>query len=69
MDMNCALHVHWCPSPTSNLYFPPLRSLQTDRQQRNERFGQSGSRAMGVSAPGFSRVREEFEGPIKKPRF
>ncbi|XP_037549066.1 splicing factor, proline- and glutamine-rich isoform X2 [Nematolebias whitei] len=38
-------------------------------EMRNERFSQSGSRGMVAGTSGFSRVREEFEGPLKKPRF
>uniref|UniRef100_A0A8C6S469 Splicing factor proline/glutamine-rich n=1 Tax=Neogobius melanostomus TaxID=47308 RepID=A0A8C6S469_9GOBI len=35
----------------------------------NERFPQSGARGMGPGSSGYSRVREEFDGPAKKPRF
>ncbi|XP_051527137.1 splicing factor, proline- and glutamine-rich-like [Myxocyprinus asiaticus] len=38
-------------------------------EMRNERFQQGGSRGMGAGNPGFGRVREEFDGPAKKPRF
>ncbi|XP_059900293.1 splicing factor, proline- and glutamine-rich isoform X4 [Gadus macrocephalus] len=38
-------------------------------EMRNERFPQGGPRGMGPGNPGFGRVREEFEGPAKKPRF
>ncbi|KAF3707150.1 Splicing factor, proline- and glutamine-rich DNA-binding p52/p100 complex [Channa argus] len=38
-------------------------------EMRNERFGQGGPRGMGPGNPGYGRVREEFEGPTKKPRF
>lgn len=37
--------------------------------QRNERFAQGGPRGMGPGNPGYGRVREEFDGPTKKPRF
>ncbi|XP_004074122.1 splicing factor, proline- and glutamine-rich [Oryzias latipes] len=35
----------------------------------NERFAQSAQRGMGPGTAGYGRVREEFDGPIKKPRF
>ncbi|XP_059412433.1 splicing factor, proline- and glutamine-rich [Carassius carassius] len=41
-------------------------------EMRNERFpqgGQGGPRGMGAGNPGFGRVREEYEGSAKKPRF
>ncbi|XP_052440736.1 splicing factor, proline- and glutamine-rich [Carassius gibelio] len=41
-------------------------------EMRNERFpqgGQGGPRGMGAGNPGFGRVREEYEGAAKKPRF
>uniref|UniRef100_A0A3Q2QQT1 Splicing factor proline/glutamine-rich n=1 Tax=Fundulus heteroclitus TaxID=8078 RepID=A0A3Q2QQT1_FUNHE len=38
-------------------------------EMRNERFAQSGARGMGAGTSGYGRVREEFDGPIKKPRF
>ncbi|XP_019960200.2 splicing factor, proline- and glutamine-rich isoform X1 [Paralichthys olivaceus] len=38
-------------------------------EMRNERFAQGGPRGMGPGNPGFGRVREEFDGPAKKPRF
>ncbi|KAL3043472.1 hypothetical protein OYC64_003355 [Pagothenia borchgrevinki] len=38
-------------------------------EMRNERFAQGGPRGMGPGTPGFGRVREEFDGPAKKPRF
>ncbi|KAL0962434.1 hypothetical protein UPYG_G00339980 [Umbra pygmaea] len=37
------------------------------RSERN--FPQGGPRGMGPNNPGFGRVREEFDGPAKKPRF
>uniref|UniRef100_A0A3B4BLR1 RRM domain-containing protein n=1 Tax=Periophthalmus magnuspinnatus TaxID=409849 RepID=A0A3B4BLR1_9GOBI len=36
---------------------------------RSERFAQGGPRGMGPGNPGYGRVREEFDGPAKKPRF
>ncbi|XP_062301901.1 splicing factor, proline- and glutamine-rich isoform X1 [Osmerus eperlanus] len=38
-------------------------------EMRNERFPQGGPRGMGPNNQGFGRVREEFDGPAKKPRF
>ncbi|XP_039977891.1 splicing factor, proline- and glutamine-rich isoform X3 [Xiphias gladius] len=38
-------------------------------EMRNERFAQGGPRGMGPGNPGYGRVREEFDGPSKKPRF
>ncbi|XP_063041356.1 splicing factor, proline- and glutamine-rich isoform X1 [Engraulis encrasicolus] len=41
-------------------------------EMRGERFNQGGPggpRGMGPNNPGFGRVREEFDGPAKKPRF
>ncbi|XP_055076590.2 splicing factor, proline- and glutamine-rich [Misgurnus anguillicaudatus] len=38
-------------------------------EMRNERFPQGGPRGMGAGNPGYGRVREEFDGPAKKPRF
>ncbi|XP_068189591.1 splicing factor, proline- and glutamine-rich isoform X2 [Antennarius striatus] len=35
----------------------------------NERFAQGGPRGMGPGNAGYGRVREEFDGPSKKPRF
>jgi len=40
-----------------------------NNEMRNERFAQGGPRGMGPGKPGFGRVREEFDGPSKKPRF
>uniref|UniRef100_A0A1A7YGH1 Splicing factor proline/glutamine rich (Polypyrimidine tract binding protein associated) n=1 Tax=Iconisemion striatum TaxID=60296 RepID=A0A1A7YGH1_9TELE len=40
-----------------------------NNEMRNERFSQGGPRGMGAGAAGFGRVREEFDGPLKKPRF
>ncbi|CAG5889528.1 unnamed protein product [Menidia menidia] len=40
-----------------------------NNEMRNERFAQGGARGMGPGAAGFGRVREEFDGPLKKPRF
>ncbi|XP_075995442.1 splicing factor, proline- and glutamine-rich [Genypterus blacodes] len=40
-----------------------------NNEMRNERFPQGGPRGMGPGNPGFGRVREEFDGPSKKPRF
>uniref|UniRef100_A0A096MFS8 Splicing factor proline/glutamine-rich n=1 Tax=Poecilia formosa TaxID=48698 RepID=A0A096MFS8_POEFO len=34
-----------------------------------ERYVQGGARGMGAGAAAYGRVREEFDGPIKKPRF
>ncbi|XP_059206408.1 splicing factor, proline- and glutamine-rich [Centropristis striata] len=39
------------------------------KEMRNERFAQGGPRGMGPGNSGFGRVREEFDGPAKKPRF
>uniref|UniRef100_A0A3Q1FTV8 Splicing factor proline/glutamine-rich n=1 Tax=Acanthochromis polyacanthus TaxID=80966 RepID=A0A3Q1FTV8_9TELE len=38
-------------------------------EMRGERFAQGGPRGMGPGNAGYGRVREEFEGPTKKPRF
>ncbi|KAM6973914.1 splicing factor, proline- and glutamine-rich [Tautogolabrus adspersus] len=38
-------------------------------EMRNERFAQGGPRGMGPGNAGYGRVREEFDGPAKKPRF
>ncbi|XP_067268098.1 splicing factor, proline- and glutamine-rich isoform X1 [Chanodichthys erythropterus] len=41
-------------------------------EMRNERFpqgGPGGPRGMGAGNPGFGRVREEYDGSAKKPRF
>lgn len=38
-------------------------------EMRNERFPQGGPRGMGPNNQGFGRVREEFDGQAKKPRF
>ncbi|XP_065326510.1 splicing factor, proline- and glutamine-rich [Pelmatolapia mariae] len=38
-------------------------------EMRNERFTPGGARGMGPGNPGYGRVREEFDGPAKKPRF
>jgi len=38
-------------------------------EMRNDRFPQGGPRGMGPNNPGFGRVREEFDGQAKKPRF
>lgn len=63
--MNC-VPMHRLPSlniPPSPLFLAIWRS------QRNERFAQGGPRGMGPGNPGYGRVREEFDGPAKKPRF
>lgn len=65
MDMNCVL-VHW--PPTANLIAPLLLTPRPP-QRNNERFAQGGPRGMGPGNPGYGRVREEFDGPTKKPRF
>lgn len=39
------------------------------KEMRNERFAQGGPRGMGPGSAGYGRVREEFDGPAKKPRF
>ncbi|KAJ8000003.1 hypothetical protein DPEC_G00200300 [Dallia pectoralis] len=45
-------------------------ALMPNEMPRNERsFPQGGPRGMGPNNPGFGRVREEFDGPAKKPRF
>lgn len=53
------------------LYSRPFYLLlwQICPPQRNERFAQGGPRGMGPGNPGYGRVREEFDGPAKKPRF
>lgn len=61
--MNYVL-MHWLPSRN----IPPL-FLAIWPSQRNERFAQGGPRGMGPGNPGYGRVREEFDGPAKKPRF
>ncbi|XP_030004108.1 splicing factor, proline- and glutamine-rich [Sphaeramia orbicularis] len=38
-------------------------------EMRSERFAQGGPRGMGPGNQGYGRVREEFDGPSKKPRF
>ncbi|XP_014851813.1 PREDICTED: splicing factor, proline- and glutamine-rich-like isoform X2 [Poecilia mexicana] len=38
-------------------------------EMRSERYVQGGARGMGAGAAAYGRVREEFDGPIKKPRF
>ncbi|XP_067468354.1 splicing factor, proline- and glutamine-rich isoform X1 [Thunnus thynnus] len=40
-----------------------------NNEMRNERFAPGGPRGMGPGNPGYGRVREEFDGPTKKPRF
>lgn len=62
MDMNCVL-MHRLPYLFSSVLFGKLTP------QRNERFAQGGPRGMGPGNAGFGRVREEFDGPAKKPRF
>ncbi|KAK5883245.1 hypothetical protein CesoFtcFv8_019597 [Champsocephalus esox] len=47
----------------------PAAGGLTANEMRNERFAQGGPRGMGPGTPGFGRVREEFDGPAKKPRF
>lgn len=65
MDMNCVLGHRTHRTHHSTLYVPPLHWPP----QRNERFAQGGPRGMGPGNPGYGRVREEFDGPSKKPRF
>ncbi|XP_005802900.1 splicing factor, proline- and glutamine-rich isoform X1 [Xiphophorus maculatus] len=43
--------------------------MMTSEMQRSERYVQGGPRGMGAGAAAYGRVREEFDGPIKKPRF
>ncbi|XP_078123621.1 splicing factor, proline- and glutamine-rich [Sander vitreus] len=47
----------------------PASAGLMSNEMRNERFAQGGPRGMGPGNPGFGRVREEFDGPAKKPRF
>uniref|UniRef100_A0A4W4F1V5 RRM domain-containing protein n=1 Tax=Electrophorus electricus TaxID=8005 RepID=A0A4W4F1V5_ELEEL len=50
----------------------PAPGGMVPNEMRNERFpqgGPGGPRGMGPGSSGFGRVREEFEGPAKKPRF
>jgi len=47
----------------------PSSGGMMSNDMRNERFQQGGPRGMGPGNPGFGRVREEFDGPAKKPRF
>lgn len=62
--MNCVL-AHW----THILHTHTFASLANWPPQRNERFAQGGPRGMGPGSAGYGRVREEFDGPAKKPRF
>ncbi|XP_041758977.1 splicing factor, proline- and glutamine-rich [Coregonus clupeaformis] len=49
---------------------PNAGGAMMPNEMRNERnFPQGGRGGMGPTNPGFGRVREEFEGPAKKPRF
>lgn len=52
------------PYPSSISLKPPSTPYQL-----SERFAQSTSRGMGPGTAGYGRVREEFDGPVKKPRF
>lgn len=63
MDMNC---VRLC---TGLQTISPPSYVANWSLQRNERFAQGGPRGMGPGNPGYGRVREEFDGPAKKPRF
>lgn len=56
---------HYKHTPRYNIYLLSKHSSA----QRNERFSQGGPRGMGPGNPGYGRVREEFDGPSKKPRF
>ncbi|TSK28206.1 Splicing factor, proline- and glutamine-rich [Bagarius yarrelli] len=50
----------------------PVAGAMVSSEMHNERFpqgGAAGPRGMGPGNSGFGRVREEFEGPAKKPRF
>ncbi|KAM9434461.1 splicing factor, proline- and glutamine-rich isoform 2-T2 [Clarias gariepinus] len=50
----------------------PVAGGMVPNEMHNERFpqgGPAGPRGMGPGNSGFGRVREEFEGPAKKPRF
>ncbi|XP_029587394.1 splicing factor, proline- and glutamine-rich [Salmo trutta] len=49
---------------------PSAGGAMMPNEMRNERnFPQGGRGAMGPNNQGFGRVREEFDGPAKKPRF
>ncbi|XP_041738946.2 splicing factor, proline- and glutamine-rich [Coregonus clupeaformis] len=49
---------------------PNAGGAMMPNEMRNERnFPQGGRGGMGPNNPGFGRVREEFDGPAKKPRF
>ncbi|XP_023832161.1 splicing factor, proline- and glutamine-rich isoform X1 [Salvelinus sp. IW2-2015] len=49
---------------------PNAGGAMMPNEMRNERnFPQGGRGAMGPNNQGFGRVREEFDGPAKKPRF
>lgn len=54
---------------TSTFFFLLCGSFAIWPPQRNERFSQGGPRGMGPGNLGYGRVREEFDGPAKKPRF
>ncbi|XP_068603211.1 splicing factor, proline- and glutamine-rich [Brachionichthys hirsutus] len=47
----------------------PASGALMGNEMRNERFAQGGPRGMGPGNAGYGRVREEFDGPSKKPRF
>ncbi|KAK2887013.1 hypothetical protein QQF64_014059 [Cirrhinus molitorella] len=50
----------------------PASGGMVPNEMRNERFpqgGPGGPRGMGAGNPGFGRVREEYDGSAKKPRF
>ncbi|XP_013997383.1 splicing factor, proline- and glutamine-rich isoform X1 [Salmo salar] len=49
---------------------PSAGGAMMPNEMRNERnFPQGGRGGLGPNNPGFGRVREEFDGPAKKPRF
>lgn len=74
MDTNCVLGHElraWAPN-TCHTQLPLVHNVALLRivpPQRNERFSQGGPRGMGPGNLGYGRVREEFDGPSKKPRF
>ncbi|XP_070702046.1 splicing factor, proline- and glutamine-rich [Pempheris klunzingeri] len=82
MNPNGALGMNDLPFGGANQKFPmgglgfegqqgmgPSSGGLMGNEMRNERFSQGGPRGMGPGNPGYGRVREEFDGPNKKPRF
>uniref|UniRef100_A0A3Q3J870 RRM domain-containing protein n=1 Tax=Monopterus albus TaxID=43700 RepID=A0A3Q3J870_MONAL len=75
MDVNMSFGASGQKFPMSGMGFEGQQGMGSSsgglmgNEMRSERFSQGGPRGMGPGNAGYGRVREEFDGPSKKPRF